>query len=190
MDGTGNRYRSFANLGNVRICSIREQNGSFGSLHDNLQIDVVLPDNNCKKVEKYFLKSYLIWFGDCISPEWWTGEISICIVTGINCGPAPKKHPGALPVGVVGVEDEPVPQRWSINRSVASLTLAASHSHPLITAIVVWKFFCFWRKVSWMLYWSWMVRKKGSLESKTVSMAWIIGKSKVKIKGLKERAQG
>ena len=118
----------------------------------------------------------------CLLPEWCTGEISICIVTGINCGPAPKKHPGALPVGVVGVDDEPVPQRWSIRRSVASLTLAASHSHPLITAIVVWKFFCFWRNVSCMLYWSWMVRRKGSLGSKTVSKLDIIGKSKVKLK--------
>ena len=46
MDGTCDSYRPFANLGNVGIRSIREQNGSFGPLHDNLQIDVVLSDND------------------------------------------------------------------------------------------------------------------------------------------------
>ena len=74
-----------------------------------------------------------------------------------------------------------------------TLTLEASHSHPLITTRVVWKFFCFclkvtylkkittfnkmylkdrrseksisWRLLAWILYWSWIVLMQGSLGS-------------------------
>ena len=38
--------------------------------------------------------------------------------------------------------------------SVASLTRDDSHSQPLTTTVVVWKFFCFCRNMIWMLYWS------------------------------------
>ena len=49
-------------------------------------------------------------------------------------------------------------QRCSMSRSVASLTLAHSHSHPLTTMVIAWKFFCLGLGMICTLYWSMMAR--------------------------------
>ena len=52
------------------------------------------------------------------------------------------------------------------------------------TAIVVWKFFCFWRNISWILYWSWIARRNGSLGSRLTSTLDTIGRSKANMRGV------
>ena len=107
------------------------------------------------------------------------GEISMSMTTGTE--PARPVH------------------RLSISSSVASFTLEHSHSHPYTTTVVVWKFFCFWRNMICMLYWSWgkrnqkvkfkeiqtwMALRKGLLVSGAVWKLGTMGRSKLKRSGV------
>ena len=56
-------------------------------------------------------------------------------------------------------------QRCSMSRRVASLTLAHSHSQPLTTMVMAWKFFCLGLGMICTLYWSMMARMYGLLVS-------------------------
>ncbi len=71
----------------------------------------------------------------------------------------PPSAPGEVAPTAASMAPLPVPltpHRCSMSSRVASFTLDASHSQPFTTTIVVWKFFCFWRKVSCTLYCSWI----------------------------------